>query len=206
MNEIQFEKHFREWYSPLCRFAFRVVGRKDLAEDLVQEVFEKVWSRRAQLPEDLSVKSYLFQAVYRSALNAVSRNPYVLSEEQPETWDWQTGQSDLEMKDLEVALAHGLEELPDACRQIFLLQREEGLSYKEIAESLDLSIKTVENQMGKALRILRSHLLPYLILFLALIFSEKENYSIFFDPNVGVKTLPCVSNIEAHFKHASIRN
>lgn len=206
MNEIQFEKHFREWYSPLCRFAFRVLGRKDLAEDLVQEVFEKVWNRRAQLPEDLSVKSYLFQAVYRSALNAVSRNPYVLIEEQPESADWQTGESDLELKDLEIALAKGLEELPEACRQIFLLQREEGLSYKEIAQTLDLSVKTVENQMGKALRILRSHLLPYLTLIFALTFSLLENNFTFFDSNVGVKSLPRVSNIEAHFKHASIRN
>lgn len=205
MNEIQFEKHFREWYSPLCRFAFRILGRKDLAEDLVQEVFEKFWNRREQLPDNLSVKPYLFQAVYRSSLNATSRNPYVLGDESPDGEDWQTAQQNLELKDLEWALAKGLEELPEACRQIFLLQREEGLSYKEIAETLDLSVKTVENQMGKALRILRAHLLPYLTLFWALIFSEIKNNSTFFREHVGVKTNPRVSNIETHESNAAPR-
>ncbi len=165
MTSTQFEALFSKWYSPLCRASQRVVRDKDAAEDIVQEVFIRFWNKNSQFPEDLDHKAYLYKSVYNSSFNFLARQK-LESKPLPEivlqVAAKETSDSEILRKETEEAIRLGLEELPPACKQVFLLSRYEDLSYKEIAFTLDISIKTVEAQMSKALRMLRKHLMPFL--------------------------------------------
>ena len=169
MNSNLFESLFAQWYKPLCRFALRMVGDPELAEDVVQEVFVKFWERRDSLPQDLVPKAYLYKAVYNACLNAITRQKRTVSMA-PEISDTTPGDqdSDLDLRRQEVqkGIDSGLEELPPACKQVFELSRFEEMSYKEIAETMEISPKTVEAHMSKALRILRKHLMPFFLVLL----------------------------------------
>lgn len=173
VEEAQFEQIFRRWYAPLCRFAFRLTGKSQASEDIVQEVFIQFWDKRNILEIRQSEKAYLFQAVYNRSLNLLSvgkRHPEV-----PDSAEYlhpvsKEADADLLFSETETAIQNGLRKLPDGCRQIFELSRFEGLSYKEIAALLEISPKTVETQMSKALRILRQVLICYIIQFLHFLF------------------------------------
>ena len=169
MNSAHFEAIFNQWYVPLCRVSFRVVRDKDAAEDLVQDVFVRFWNRREFLPKDLEPKPYLYRAVLNTSFDLLqTQRKFVLPD--PEVL---LGMEANEHADHPIlhheaqeAVNQGLEELPPACKEVFMLSRYEDMSYKEIAVVLDISIKTVEAQMSKALRVLRKHLLPFLSLIL----------------------------------------
>jgi len=172
MNGTQFEWLFSQWYGPLCRVALRMMRDKDAAEDIVQEVFVKFWHKRESLSPDLDAKAYLYKAVYNASLNYLKiqkreRRPEKLPEAVA------SGSADGQMLHDETlrAVETGIEELPPACKDVFLLSRYEELSYKEIAQTLDISVKTVEAHISKALRILRKHLLPFLCIPLGLIWA-----------------------------------
>ena len=177
MTSAQFETLFSQLYAPLCRESHRLVRDKDTAEDLVQEVFVKFWNKANALPENLDAKSYLYKSVRNASLNHLDSAKKTI---RPESEVWlnleHSAKSDGELLAGEVreAIEKGIEILPPACRNVFLLSRYEELSYKEIADTLDISIKTVEAQMSKALRVLRDHLLPFLTLFLSIIFNRFQ--------------------------------
>ncbi len=161
VDAIKFESLFRQWYGPLCRYAFRLLEDKLAAEDIVQEVFIKVWDKR-EILEIEAEKAYLFRAVYHAALNQIKadKTKQQVSElEGREIPAFGSPEDGLHLEETEKKLALGLEALPGGCREVFKLSRFEELSYKEIAEVLNISIKTVEAQMGKALKVLRQHLL-----------------------------------------------
>jgi RNA polymerase sigma-70 factor (ECF subfamily) len=153
---------------PVC---FPIAGRQSGAEDLVQEVFIKIWNQKEELNPDTE-KAYLYQAVYRSGLNLLKkekRHSHVSETEAYELAAGHLAEDGILLRETEEKLEKGLQSLPEACREIFMLSRFEEMSYKEIAQVLEISIKTVEAQMGKALKILRQHFLSILFIFFILI-------------------------------------
>jgi RNA polymerase sigma-70 factor (ECF subfamily) len=166
LDEHSFEKLFREYFSPLMAFARKILGDEDDAREVVHQVFIKLWERRSEIDMSTSLKSYLFTAVNNRSLNMIRDRKKFSSEEVPEqAGEWDVS-AELESMELEDRIRASISTLPERCREIFELNRFDGLSYGEIARELDISVKTVENQMTKALKILREQLSRYLGLLL----------------------------------------
>lgn len=165
-NEAVFETVFRQYYAVLCQYARSVLNDADEAEEMVQAVFLTVWERRDSLLITTSLKAYLYRSVHNRCLNRLKQISVQTGHRQQaaselyanHTSPAQTVLNDELTERLRVAIGR----LPEQCRRIFEMSRFEELRYGEIADRLDLSIKTVENQIGKALRILRTELSDYL--------------------------------------------
>ena len=165
-DEAKFmEVLFKTYYASLCRTAFRVVNDRDTAEDLVQEVFVKVWNGRQSLEINTSLKAYLHRSAINTALNYLEKNKRQVNVEQDELVNLAASSNQLEdhmnFKEVESRVEQAIQSLPPACKTIFVLSRYENMSYQEIADTLNLSVKTVENQMGKALKTMREYLKAY---------------------------------------------
>jgi RNA polymerase sigma-70 factor (ECF subfamily) len=162
-DERALEIVFKAHYAGMASFVQRFVRSADLAEELVQDVFLKLWAKREQLTEIETFRTYLFRAARNTALNHLRRvklerrwqEEQAVNDEPPTTFA-----ADDETVESEVAAAvkEAIDRLPPRCREIFLLSRDGGLTYAEIARSLDISVKTVETQMGRALKSLRASL------------------------------------------------
>jgi len=175
-EEDYFESLFHTYYKHLCRFSFRIVRDKDLAEDVVQTCFVNFWDKRTSTIIQSSFKTYLFRAVYNRSINEYNRAKKIVHEDVSILSEETASVSydpilELEGKEMQDSINKAIASMPDACRTVFMLSREEQLSYKEIAEMLQISVKTVENHMGKALRFMREHLF---LLFLAIFISENS--------------------------------
>lgn len=156
----EFEKLFRAHYAALVTFAARMMGSADAAEDLVQEAFIAVWRRRAELPPDAVSRAYLYKAVRHRALNAL-RHDRIARESADSTGHPSTvasAEDDLLQSETESLMRAAISRLPERARLMFTLSRDEGLTYAEIAAVTGVSVKTVETQMGRALRALRESL------------------------------------------------
>jgi RNA polymerase sigma-70 factor (ECF subfamily) len=161
-DETAFEALFHAYHAPLCAFVYRYVGARDLAEEIVQEVFLFVWERRETWDVRTSVKNYLFTAVRNAAVSYL-RHEHVVRRREAETVDLfarpsPSTDSEARTAELAGAVQRAISRLPDRCRLVFTLHREQGLTYSEIAEVLEISPKTVEVQMGRALKSLRKAL------------------------------------------------
>lgn len=159
-----FDLLFSKYYTPLCRFALKLNGSEAAAEEAVQEVFIYLWEQRHHLAVSKSVTSYLFQCiknkVYEHFRKVQTRTKY---EEEYVSMDPDHEEiSDAQLDDYELSclIWNAVDLLPEKCREIFQLSRDEGLTYNEIAEHLKVSPKTVENQMGIAFKKLREMLQP----------------------------------------------
>lgn len=157
---------FRTHYQPLCQYAYSFLQDRDESEEIVQATFLNIWEKRASLSVETSFKSYLFRAVRNACLNTIKHNKIKQrhAEESLATLDRvheSTSQSVIS-GELDQKIGEAMMALPEQCRIIFQLSRFEELKYAEIAAQLNLSIKTVENQMGKALKIMREQLKEYL--------------------------------------------
>ncbi len=160
-----FETLFRQYYQMLCTYAYRFVNDTDTAEEIVQELFYKIWEKREELQIHVSVKSYLFSAVHNRCLKFIEhknvearyRNYYLQHESEVDT----ENHTHSNVGELQVIIDQTLDSLPERCGRIFRLNRFEGLKYHEIALKLSISIKTVEANMGKALKMLRKNLKDY---------------------------------------------
>ena len=176
-NERVYETVFRKYYQSLCNYGCGILKDMDDAEEVVQSIFLKLWEQREGIEINVSLKSYLYRAVHNTCLNRLKhlkiQDTYRqhLGDYLEETFDSATDIMD--GNELQNRISEALEKLPEQCKIIFKMSRFEELKYQEIANKLGLSIKTVENQIGKALRIMRNELsdyLPVVFLFLMLMF------------------------------------
>jgi RNA polymerase sigma-70 factor (family 1) len=164
-----FEVIFKLYYAPLVRYGFTILKDTEESEDVVQQVFVTLWQKIDEIEFTISIKSYLYKMVHNHCLNKLKheqikqRHANEVLQVQHTTSYQEHGKSEL-LKQIEIAL----ETLPEQCGRIFRMSRYDGMKYQEIANELGLSIKTIENQMGKALKIMREKLKDYLPLFIIL--------------------------------------
>ncbi len=155
-NEQGMQLLFKYHYQDICRVIHSVVKRTDVVEDLAQEMLLRFWNKRGELTIKSSLRSYLKTMAVREGIGHL-RKQKELPVDLPQNTVIRPEQT-LEAKELQGKIAHAIDELPTRCREVFQLSREKSLTYKEIANKLDISPKTVENQMGKALKLLRERL------------------------------------------------
>ncbi|UCS92378.1 RNA polymerase sigma-70 factor [Echinicola marina] len=171
IDEKVFEKTFKGYFQGLHAYASVLLKDGDEAEEIVQNVFLKLWEKREKIQIESSLKAYLYQMVYRDSMNAL-RHEKVKHKHQNIT-KYQSASAPIlkdEGHDAELMenLKRALESLPEKCRKVFLLSRYESLKYQEIADRLGVSVKTVEAHMGKALKHLRVELADFLPILLFL--------------------------------------
>ena len=169
-----FEALFQVHYPALCATAYRIVQDKDLAEDIVQDVFSGLWERQDFLQIDVPLRSYLFRTTIDKSLSYIRKYRNVTDgREGPDTDTNSSGdmaETHMALKEVGHQVEAAVRSLPEGCRTVFILSRFEQLSYKEIAEHLDIPVKTVENQITKALKLLRTTLLMFLVFLILNIF------------------------------------
>ena len=156
---------FRKYYAALCKSLYKILRDATIAEDIVQEVFLKVWEKRESLQMDEAVHSYLYRSCYNTALNFLKqqkKNTDIDSLEMSVAGS-DTAEKDLSFLETEAEILKAIDALPPKTKLVFSLSRFEELSYKEIAERLDISVKSVEKHMGIALQRLRENLKDYLV-------------------------------------------
>ena len=160
-DQAAFDELFRVWYPALVRFAEGMLRDRAAAEEVAQEAMVELWRRREQLAPDGSARAYLFQSTRNRALNHIRHlrvRERAAEHLAPAAESTPTAHSRVVEAELEAAVRAAVAELPDRCREVFELSRRHGLRYAEIAATLGISVKTVEAQMGKALRVLRAKL------------------------------------------------
>ncbi|MCA0396133.1 MAG: RNA polymerase sigma-70 factor [Bacteroidetes bacterium] len=168
---LDFEGLFRTYYKPLHAYALSILKEMDQAEEIVQQVFVHLWEKQDQLGINQSATAYLYRAVHNRCLNQLKHEKVKAAYQQYSKLrpvDYPSAASRIQLSELQAKLDEALSALPEQCRTIFQLSRFEALRYQEIADRLSISVKTVENQMGKALRLLREKLADYLPLLLIL--------------------------------------
>jgi RNA polymerase sigma-70 factor, ECF subfamily len=161
-----FEIVFREYYAPLTLFANSMLNDKDQAEEIVQDLFYHFWKNRDKISIESSLKSYLFQSIRNKVLKHV-RHENVKQKYAEHFLEQSAGEqanismSAYELKELETMVNKVLDRLPGNCSLIFRMNRFEGLKYREIADKLNISVKTVESNMSRALNEFRNELKAY---------------------------------------------
>jgi RNA polymerase sigma-70 factor, ECF subfamily len=170
---------FNEYYAELCRFALLYTKDKDAAEEVVQNFFVQFWIKKDNISISSSIKSYMYSAVRNASFNYLRDKKKLSSID--DNIDYfenliskEDNQNDIDLKDLNIKISAAIEDLPPKCRDIFKLSRVENLTYREIAEKLSISQKTVENQIGIALKKLHEQLRPYYEILLILLLFIKQ--------------------------------
>lgn len=178
-TQLDFESLFKENFRALHAYAITILRDEAMAEEIVQQVFCKLWERRDSLKIEVSYTAYLYRAVYNDCLNhlkhlkvrAAHHSHALRQSANSHDTDNQVG-----LRELQARLEAALKTLPEGCRTIFQMSRYESLKYHEIAERLDISPKTVEAQMGKALKLLRVALADYLPTLLICLFTTLIHF------------------------------
>lgn len=164
-NRLAFNSLFLTYYKSLCQFAYQYTRNKEETEEIVSDVFFVLWQNKDRINIELSVKAYLYTSVKNAAIAIVKKrqplfndledvlNRYAAREQEPDNLQ--------EYNELKAYFNRTIESLPIRCRQIFILNRFDNLKYKEISLLLNISEKTVENQIVKALVVLRNALISY---------------------------------------------
>ncbi|MCC6412970.1 MAG: RNA polymerase sigma-70 factor [Saprospiraceae bacterium] len=163
-EESALDQLFNTWYPYLFRIAYTMLQETDAAKDCVQEVFFRFWQKRETLEIKSTLKGYLQRSIVNECL-ALRRRQKGFTQPEEHTTLPDTAASalqHLESESMESLIHEAINRLPEQCALIFRMSRLEEMSYREIAEHLDLSPKTVENQIGKALKTLREVLSPWL--------------------------------------------
>lgn len=160
-----FEILFNTHYSNLCAYANNFLKDVDAAEEVVQEILFKLWTNRDSITITTSIQSYLFRSVRNASLNLLKhinvREDYKVQHEY-EMQNTISTEDEMIVSELEQKIRSAIDRLPIERKKIFIMSRYDGLKYSEIAEKLNLSVSTIENQMVKALKLLREELIDYL--------------------------------------------
>jgi RNA polymerase sigma-70 factor, ECF subfamily len=165
-----FEILYKQYYIYLCLISEHIVKNPSDAEEIVSDVFFKVWSIRSKVEITTSIKAYLIKAVYNASINHLESNKlrnrltqrFSYSDSELLIWDNNYPLGQLFEKEIIEVLDKGVSTLPDSCRQIFLLSRNEDMKYSDIASRLGISINTVKTQMKIALSRLRETLKDFI--------------------------------------------
>lgn len=180
-NEEQaFELLFRRYYVRLCGFANKFLADSSESEEIVQEVFLSIWKKKDQLYLDDQIRPYLFKSVQNLCYNFLEHKKVVNSYYsvielvyKNQSNDFNTYESVLYFE-FQQRVDQGINSLPEQCRLIFNLSRQDGLKYAEIAERLGISVKTVETQMSRALSKLKVELKDYLVVLIVSLFLNSN--------------------------------
>jgi RNA polymerase sigma-70 factor (family 1) len=165
MDIMNFDTLFKTYYRPLCIYAMHYLsGNIEEAEDIVQECFVKIWQQHAN-----TSKAYLYATVRNMCIDCLRENKPTTVELHPQDLDGYITDPEAQDRSFrEAELWTAIDSLPEKCRQIFLMNKRDGMKYQEIAEELNLSEKTVEHQISKALKRLKGHKkhLAYIVFYL----------------------------------------
>lgn len=174
LDESVFEQLFRSHFKGLSHFAITFVKDDETAREIVQEAFLNLWEKRNSIDLSKPVKGYLTTSVRNRCLNYLRDHRKfshdLLAIEQTTGNDYFEQPDKLVEAEIRKKIADSIVELPEKCREIFVLSRSENLKYQEIADKLQISVKTVETQMSKALQHLRARLGEYLSIVLVMLF------------------------------------
>ncbi|NBC84365.1 MAG: RNA polymerase sigma-70 factor [Bacteroidetes bacterium] len=166
LSENKFEELFKVYFTPLTHYAMKYLKDFDTSREIVHNVFLNLWDKRDEVDFQKSVKSYLYTSTYNRCLNYIRDHKKFNRDELSIEMLEQNTEAQYHDKLAEKELQHKIDEainiLPDKCKEIFKLNRFQALKYSEIAAKLNISIKTVEAQMSKALKLLRAELAEYL--------------------------------------------
>lgn len=160
-DEGCFKELFEKYYSRLCRHAYYVIGNKHGAEDIVQNFFAHIWKKRDNLKIEGEIDSYLFVSVRNASCNYLKRERNKKMRETEYSDYNKTDNASIDKETFLKKLQEALNQLPEQCREIYCLKNMEGLSYKEIADYLQISVKTVDVQIYRALKKLRESMGNY---------------------------------------------
>lgn len=180
LNEVEFEKLFKQYFKPLCYLAKRYVKDIDMAKEIVQESFISLWMKRDNIDVSKSVKLYLNVSVQNKCLNYLRDSKkfdkdILINEQLFNGTDGETTDV-MVVKDISSKIDNAIAELPEKCRDIFIMNRYQNMKYHEIAKKREISVKTVETQMSKALKHLRFRLAEYLNVLIAILYFLKNYY------------------------------
>lgn len=163
-DEKSFEILFHKYYKFLCQYAAKIINDDSAAEEIVQDFFVKIWEKRETLNIETSVKNYLFRSVKNLCINYIQHNKTKYNYAKKVISEIENNFSDDDSfpeTELSQKIEESINSLPEKRKEIFRLSRQEGLKYQEIAEKLNISIKTVETQMSLAIKTLRDKLKNY---------------------------------------------
>jgi RNA polymerase sigma-70 factor (ECF subfamily) len=173
-NKKAFDELFKSYYRYLVTIAFAYVKDMEQSKDLAQEVFLGIWNREEPIEINYSVKAYLRGAIINHCKTALRRKKHSVEIDDGvhQLASKEDAQKAMELNELNQKIQHIIDAMPDRCRAVFLLSRRENLSHKEIAAKLNISTKTIENQMTKALKMLRNglkeqHLIAFALIIIA---------------------------------------
>ncbi|MEG1586794.1 MAG: RNA polymerase sigma-70 factor [Bacteroidales bacterium] len=156
ISSAEFERFFKAHYRPLCLFAIHYIGDPDDAEDIVQQTFSETWDKLQNSQHILNLKAYLYQSVRNNTLYQIEKNRKNISlSDEARDFEDLSLEEQIFNSERDARLWKAIEQLPPERRKILLLSKRDGLKYQEIADELKISVKTVENQIGKALKTLR---------------------------------------------------
>src|SRR4051812_41832956 len=165
VDEI-FKQCFEKYFETLYHYAFSIVKDNAEAKDIVQTAFVKLWEKKNEVDLKTACRSYLYTSVYRLSLNSIrNRKIRELHHKGMSPSVPGTSMNSAEVKERRSRIESAIQSLPERCRQVFSKSRMEGKKYAIIATEMDISIKTVEVQMGKALKILREQLADLIVAF-----------------------------------------
>ena len=177
-NKNTYNTLFRRYYPMLCTYCCKFTTLED-AEEIVQDLFVWIWDNKSLLDIQTTFNQYLFKAVYRRALNRITQNNAVLKTNTCYFENMREMLEDVDfyqMEELKSQIEIAIGKLPDKYRESFLLNRFEDMSYKEIAEKLNVSPKTVDYRIQQSLKLLRIELKDYLPASLFLLFFESIDF------------------------------
>lgn len=174
LDKASFEMLFRSHFSGLCFFAQKYVKDFEVSREIVQDAFLSLWEKREIIDMDRPVKSYLTMVIHNKCTNYLRDNrkfdQNILNIENLLDVPEYEGADTMVEDELRIKINSAIAELPDKCREVFVMNRYENFKYQEIADKLEISVKTVETQMSKALQHMRVRLAEYVTVFIAVIF------------------------------------
>jgi RNA polymerase sigma-70 factor, ECF subfamily len=171
MDNKVFKQFFDEYYQPVLHYCFTIVKHSDEAKDIVQQAFVSLWQKRQRINIPVAARAYLYKTVYNASLDFLKHEAVkqkYAKHIQAGTALWSSYEDERE-KEVQLKIRKAIQQLPEPCRTVFNMSRFENKRYREIAAALGMPEKKIENQMGKALKLLRETLKELLPLMAALI-------------------------------------